>query len=109
MQHLRLVAVSSAEETAPIGPPNQGQYLNQMVALETDLTPRELLDELQDIERRAGRVRDVRWGARVIDLDIVTMRTQRSDVVECRVPHPELHNRDFWRRELDQLLAMEAQ
>ncbi len=105
----RLRAVSAVEETAPIGSVHQGAYLNQMVALETDLTPRELLDALQGIEERAGRVRDVRWGPRVIDLDIVTMRVQRGDDDSCRVPHPELHNRDFWQRELGELLAMEVQ
>lgn len=105
----RVVAVSSVEETAPLGPPGQGAYLNQMVALETELTPRELLDALQAIEARAGRVRDVRWGPRVIDLDIVTMRSQHSEDPGCRVPHPELQNRDFWQRELDELRAMEAQ
>jgi 2-amino-4-hydroxy-6-hydroxymethyldihydropteridine diphosphokinase len=104
----RILAESAVEETAPLGPPGQGAYLNQMVALETELTPRELLDALQAIERRAGRVRDVRWGPRVIDLDIVTMRTQRSDDASCRVPHPELQNRDFWQRELDELRALEA-
>jgi 2-amino-4-hydroxy-6-hydroxymethyldihydropteridine diphosphokinase len=104
----RIVAVSSIEETAPIGPIGQGAYLNQMVALKTELTPRELLDALQEIERAAGRVRDVRWGPRVIDLDIVTMRAQRSDDASCLVPHPELHNRDFWQRELDELRSMEA-
>jgi 2-amino-4-hydroxy-6-hydroxymethyldihydropteridine diphosphokinase len=104
----RVLAESSIEETAPLGPAGQGAYLNQMVALATELTPRELLDALQAIERAAGRVRDVRWGPRVIDLDIVTMRAQRSDDSSCRVPHPELHNRDFWQRELDELRAMEA-
>lgn len=104
----RLIAVSAIEETAPIGPIGQGAYLNQMVALETELGPDALLAELQAIERRAGRVRDVRWGPRVIDLDIVTMRDQRSDEEHCRVPHPELPNRDFWQRELNELRAMEA-
>jgi dihydroneopterin aldolase/2-amino-4-hydroxy-6-hydroxymethyldihydropteridine diphosphokinase len=105
----RVVAASSIEETAPIGPVSQGAYLNQMVALETDLAPAELLAELQRIEQRAGRVRDVRWGPRVIDLDIVTMRVQRSSEEGCRVPHPELHNRDFWKRELDELRGVEAE
>ena len=105
----RLVAASSVEETAPIGPVQQGAFLNQMVALETELTPGDLLSELQGIEQRAGRVRDVRWGPRVIDLDIVTMQSQRSNDERCRVPHPELHNRDFWQRELDELRAMEAE
>ena len=105
----RIVALSAVEQTAPLGPVSQGAYLNQMVALETALTPRELLDALQSIECAAGRVRDVRWGPRVIDLDIVTMRDQRSDDASCRVPHPELPNRDFWQRELAELRAMEAE
>lgn len=105
----RIVALSAVEETAPLGPVSQEAYLNQMVALETALTPRELLDALHAIERAAGRVRDVRWGPRVIDLDIVTMRDQRSSDANCRVPHPELPNRDFWQRELAELRAMEAE
>ena len=104
----RLIAASTIEETAPIGPIGQGAYLNQMVALETELAPEALLAELQGIERAAGRVRDVRWGPRVIDLDIVTMRDQRCADEECRVPHPELPNRDFWQRELSELRAVEA-
>jgi 2-amino-4-hydroxy-6-hydroxymethyldihydropteridine diphosphokinase len=104
----RVIAVSAVEETAPLGPVAQEPYLNQMVALETDLTPSELLAELQAIEQRAGRVRTVRWGPRVIDLDIVTMRHQRSEDDRCRVPHRELPNRDFWQRELQELRALEA-
>ena len=104
----RVIAVSAIEETVPLGPAGQGAYLNQMVAVETALTPAALLAELQRIEREAGRVRDVRWGPRTIDLDIVTMRDQKSNDPECRVPHPELANRDFWRRELAELGMTEA-
>ena len=104
----RIVAMTAAEETAPIGPVAQSAFLNQMVALATDLTPRELLDALQAIERAAGRVRAERWGPRTLDLDIVTMREQRSDDARCRVPHPELPNRDFWLRELAELRAETA-
>ena len=108
MPRSRVIAASTVEEPAPLGPPDQGAYLNQMVAIETALTPAELLAELQGIERRAGRVRDVRWGPRTIDLDIVAMREQRSDDERCRVPHPELPNRDFWQRELAELHALES-
>ena len=101
----RVIATSAVEETAPLGPAGQGAYLNQMAALETELTPRELLDGLLAIEASAGRTRGERWGARTLDLDIVAMREQRSDDPDCRVPHPELSNRDFWRRELDELGA----
>src|ERR671936_2553436 len=66
----RLMATSSVEETAPVGGVPQGPYLNQMVALDTTLAPRELLAALHEIERAAGRMRDVRWGPRTLDLDI---------------------------------------
>jgi 2-amino-4-hydroxy-6-hydroxymethyldihydropteridine diphosphokinase len=71
-----IVGESSIEETAPIGPVAQGPYLNQMVAVETSLSPHELLAELQAIETREGRVRAERWGPRTLDLDIVRFRDQ---------------------------------
>jgi 2-amino-4-hydroxy-6-hydroxymethyldihydropteridine diphosphokinase len=99
----RLVAESAVEETAPLGVVPQGPYLNQMVAVETELTPRALFAALQRIERAAGRVRAVRWGPRTLDLDIVMIdgREFADDVLT--VPHPELANRDFWQRELEEL------
>ena len=99
----RIIAESSIEETAPLGPADQPAYLNQMVALETPLTPRALLERLLEIERREGRLRDVRWGPRTLDLDIVMFRYQTCDEPDLHVPHRELPNRDFWRRELDEL------
>jgi 2-amino-4-hydroxy-6-hydroxymethyldihydropteridine diphosphokinase len=98
-----IVGESAIEETAPLGPIIQGAYLNQMVALETSLSPHELLAELQTIEAREGRVRGERWGPRTLDLDIVCFQTQSVDDSALRVPHPELPNRDFWRRELAEL------
>jgi 2-amino-4-hydroxy-6-hydroxymethyldihydropteridine diphosphokinase len=100
---VRILAESSTEETAPLGPVAQGPYLNQMIAVETALAPRELLARLQDVERRAGRTRGVRWGPRIIDLDIVWLDGQTVDAPDLRVPHPEIANRDFWRRELAEL------
>lgn len=99
----RVLRTSSVEETAPVGDVPQGAYLNQMVALETSLTPRELLDALHGIERDAGRVRSVRWGPRTLDLDIVMFDAQRVDEPDLTVPHPQLPHRDFWRRELAEL------
>ena len=99
----RLLACSSIEETAAIGPVNQGAYLNQMVSLETALAPSELLAELHAIERAAGRERRERWGARTLDLDIVLFAHQRVSHADLTVPHPELANRDFWQRELAEL------
>jgi 2-amino-4-hydroxy-6-hydroxymethyldihydropteridine diphosphokinase len=102
----RLIAESSVEETEPLGPVPQGAYLNQMVALETELTPRELLEELQRIERDGGRTRDVRWGPRTIDLDIVRYERQVASDHDLQVPHPAADERDFWRRELAELRAI---
>lgn len=99
----RLLGESSIEETEPIGDVPQPRYLNQMVALETSLTPRELLVALQRIERNAGRSRDVRWGPRTLDLDIVCFDRQVVREHDLMVPHPELARRDFWRRELAEL------
>lgn len=98
-----LLGVSTVEETAPIGPVEQGPYLNQMIALETELSPRELLEHLHDIERAAGRARRERWGPRTLDLDIVVFERQSLDEPGLTVPHPELPRRDFWHRELAEL------
>jgi len=100
-----VTAESSIEETAPLGPVPQGPYLNQMIALSTDLSPRALLHELHEIERAQGRVRDVRWGPRTIDLDIVCFGVATADLPELRVPHPSIAERDFWQRELAELGA----
>lgn len=99
----RVLAASRIEETQPIGPGQQEPYLNQMVALETELEPAALLASLQAIERDAGRERRERWGPRTLDLDIVLFGRQRLDTPSLTVPHPELPNRDFWRRELVEL------
>lgn len=99
----RVIAESSIDETAPLGPIAQPPYLNQMVAVETSLDPRELLSHLQEIESREGRVRDARWGPRTLDLDIVCFDRQTVGDDDLRVPHPGLANRSFWKRELDEL------
>ena len=99
----RVIAESSIEETPPLGPSDQPQYLNQMIALETELAPRELLEELLRIEREEGRRRDVRWGPRTLDLDIVRYEKQTASDPDLTVPHPEIANRDFWQRELIEL------
>jgi 2-amino-4-hydroxy-6-hydroxymethyldihydropteridine diphosphokinase len=99
----RILAVSDVEETAPLGPPVQGSYLNQMVAIETSLAPRALLDRLLAIEVERGRVRGERWGPRTLDLDIVLYRGRDVNEPGLVIPHPQLPARDFWQRELAQL------
>jgi 2-amino-4-hydroxy-6-hydroxymethyldihydropteridine diphosphokinase len=99
----KTLAETEVEETPPFGPEGQGPYLNQMIAIETELEPRALLRELQQIEERGGRVRAERWGARTIDLDIVKFRTQSIADETLMVPHPGLKQRAFWQRELAEL------
>jgi 2-amino-4-hydroxy-6-hydroxymethyldihydropteridine diphosphokinase len=102
-----LRAASRIEETAPLGGRRQPAYLNQMVLLETDLAPRELLEACQAIERRAGRVRapSDRWRSRTLDLDIVRYGDERVNEPGLTIPHPALTERDFWQRELAELDA----
>jgi len=103
----RILAASSIEETEPLGRLDQPRYLNQMVALETALSPRALLCHLHEIEARAGRTRHQRWGSRTLDLDIVCFDRQTVEESTLRVPHPELPNRGFWQRELAELRGEE--
>ena len=98
-----LLAESSIEETAPLGALAQPPYLNQMVLLETGLTPHALLRRCQAIEAARGRLRSSRWDSRTLDLDIVKYGERRINTPDLVVPHPELPNRDFWRRELAEL------
>ncbi len=99
----RLLAASSVEETEPLGGMLQPPYLNQMLLIETALPPRALLEACQAIERRAGRVRGERWGARTLDVDIVRYGGRTVAEPDLVIPHPGLADREFWRRELAEL------
>ena len=99
----RILAASSIEETIPFGPAAQGPYLNQMLALESALAPTTMLHALQAIERRLGRIRRERWGARVIDLDLVRVGAVTMQSRALVLPHPGLPARAFWQRELAEL------
>lgn len=102
----RLVAISSIEETAPLGGMAQAPYLNQMVALRTRLAPIALLASLHRIETSLGRVRGARWSSRTIDLDIVCHGDCELTTRALVLPHPGLAQRDFWRRELAELTSI---
>lgn len=99
----RIVRATGVEETAPVGPVAQGPFLNQMLLVETELAPRDLLEALLDLEQRAGRVRRERWGARTLDCDIVLYGDAEVREPGLIIPHPELANRPFWQRELKEL------
>lgn len=95
-QGVEVVAVSSIRETDPVGLVEQPRFLNAAVALETELSARELLDRLLGIERRLGRTRaGPRFGPRTIDLDLLVYGDARIDEPGLEVPHPRLHERLF--------------
>jgi 2-amino-4-hydroxy-6-hydroxymethyldihydropteridine diphosphokinase len=90
-----VVAVSGVFETAPVGGPEQDDYLNAVVALDTELDARALLDLAHRIEAHAGRVRTVRWGPRSLDVDVLIVGDARVDEPDLQVPHPRLAERGF--------------
>jgi len=98
-----VLAASGIEETEAVGPPGQGQYLNQMLLVETSLDPGRFLKLLHKIEDENGRTRTERWGPRTLDLDIVRFGTRRLRDHDLKIPHPELPNRDWWQREIEEL------
>ncbi len=91
---IRLVTRSHLYKTAPIGPP-QPDYLNACILIETSLTPRALMLRLLAVENQFGRVRQERWGARSLDLDLLLFGDQIIDLPGLSVPHPRLHERAF--------------
>jgi 2-amino-4-hydroxy-6-hydroxymethyldihydropteridine diphosphokinase len=89
-------AVSSIRETEPWGVVDQPPFLNAAVAVETELTPHELLDLLLELERLLGRTREgPRYGPRTIDLDLLLYGNDMVDEPGLTVPHPRLHERRF--------------
>ncbi|MFW5921591.1 MAG: 2-amino-4-hydroxy-6-hydroxymethyldihydropteridine diphosphokinase [Polyangiales bacterium] len=91
---VRVEAVSSVRETAPVGPP-QPHFLNAAARVETRCDPGALLSHLLEVERRLGRIRRRRWGPRTIDLDLLWMDAPPVDRDELTVPHPRLTERQF--------------
>jgi 2-amino-4-hydroxy-6-hydroxymethyldihydropteridine diphosphokinase len=90
-----VVGVSELRETDPVGFTEQPAFLNGAIAVETQLSPRELLESLLAIERELGRERGERWGPRTIDLDLLLYGTETVNEPGLTVPHPHLHERRF--------------
>jgi 2-amino-4-hydroxy-6-hydroxymethyldihydropteridine diphosphokinase len=89
-------AVSPVYETAPWGPVEQDDYLNAvLVVVDADATPRDWLERAQRAERAAGRTREVRWGPRTLDVDVVAVDDVTSDDPALTLPHPRAAERAF--------------
>jgi 2-amino-4-hydroxy-6-hydroxymethyldihydropteridine diphosphokinase len=116
--------ISAIYETDPIGYIDQPAFLNMAAAIATALEPAELLRKLLQIENEMGRVRDIRWGPRTIDLDLLMYEGVSMDTEELTLPHPRMGERAFvlvpllevwpaghafpWRAQLDSLPLEEA-
>lgn len=92
---LDLQALSTVIRTAPVGGPEQPDYLNAVCIAESELSATDLLALLHGIEKSLGRVRDERWGPRTIDLDLIQYGTILSSATELTLPHPRAHERRF--------------
>jgi 2-amino-4-hydroxy-6-hydroxymethyldihydropteridine diphosphokinase len=92
---IRILRGSSVYETEPIGPRQQPWFLNQVVEVETELGPQELLDAVKSIEAEMGRVPGPAGGPRVIDIDILLAGDRTLDTGRLQVPHPRLVQRNF--------------
>ena len=91
----RMLYASSIYQTGPEGMINQPDFLNAAVAIYTELSAPSLLAALQQIEDRQGRIRKERWGARIIDLDLLLFGDNEVSLPNLTVPHPRLHKRMF--------------
>ena len=87
--------LSSFIETEPVGGPEQPNYLNAVLIAESEFGPLELLHNMLAIEAELGRTREVRWGPRTIDLDLIVAGDVVMDTPELQLPHPRAHERAF--------------
>jgi 2-amino-4-hydroxy-6-hydroxymethyldihydropteridine diphosphokinase len=92
---IEVVATSSIYETEPIGYVDQQSFLNMVIQIHTNLSPEKLLATTQAIEETCGRKRDIRWGPRTIDLDILLFDQQNMKIENLCIPHPRMFERAF--------------
>lgn len=94
-QGIEVIAASPVFETEPVGGPEQPVYVNAVVLIDTSLTPDDLLTRANAIEADWQRTREVRWGPRTLDIDIIDIDGFISDSQRLTIPHPRAHERGF--------------
>lgn len=92
---IEITHLSTNHETDPVGGPEQPKYLNAIAIAETELDPRGLLIIMLEIENRLGRKREVHWGPRTIDLDLIVFGDEVINSEVLVLPHPRAHERKF--------------
>lgn len=90
-----VLKISSLYETDPVGFTEQDPFLNMVIYLQTNLSAHELLDACQNIENELNRKREIRWGPRTIDLDILLYNHNEMNTDRLVIPHPRMHERAF--------------
>ena len=91
----RITRTSSLYETDPVGKEDQPEFINCLVVIETELSPQDLLNQLNLVETKLGRKREEKWGPRPIDLDIIYYDDRIISDENLEIPHPRAHNRRF--------------
>ncbi|GAA0452753.1 2-amino-4-hydroxy-6-hydroxymethyldihydropteridine diphosphokinase [Alkalibacillus silvisoli] len=96
-QHKEITVLKSSPvyQTKPVGYTKQGQFLNMVILVETGLPPSALLNTTQTIEQQLGRERDIRFGPRTIDIDILLYGEEKVDLEQLSIPHPRMTERAF--------------
>lgn len=94
-ENITNLIISPFIQTKPAGGPEQGDYLNAVVMGECEFLAQDLLNKLLFIENQMGRVRDVKWGPRLIDLDLIIYGDQIISSDSLQLPHPLAHTREF--------------
>lgn len=92
---IKVVKISSIYETKPVGGPPQNKFLNAAIKIKTTLEPLKLLKTLKRIEKELGRKKTLRFGPRIIDLDILLYADKVIDRKDLKIPHPKMFKRKF--------------
>ena len=101
--NIKIIKSSNIIETEPYGYKEQGKFLNMAVEIDSDLEPFELMKLISRIESELGRIRTVRWGPRVIDIDIIFYDSLIINEPDLKIPHPDMQNRLFVLKPLQEI------
>ena len=107
IDNLCLKALSRIYETEPVGYKEQGRFLNMVVKLETEIEPFKLLEQIHKIEASLKRIREIRWGPRTIDIDILLYGGLQINTPELTIPHARMYERAFVLIPLKEILGVE--
>ncbi|UJF33092.1 2-amino-4-hydroxy-6-hydroxymethyldihydropteridine diphosphokinase [Paenibacillus hexagrammi] len=103
--HITVTAISGIYETEPVGYVDQSAFLNMVIEITTDLPAQELLTVMLAIEQQLGRTRDIRWGPRTIDLDMLMYGEEQIMTPDLIIPHPRMQERAFVLVPLSEVLS----